>query len=268
MVLLAGCQRETAAPAEATVPRIATMVPAATDILLAIGAGDRIVAVSNYEPASAKTDGLPRVGDYTNVDMERLTAVRPTHLVVFVTPEKLPAGLAAKAAAMGTSVLNVRTDTLAEIEQAIEKLAGIAGLDDSAARKFQQGLDGLAKLDRPVRVLLALGDDGLVIGPGGFLDELLVRMGAINAAGALGGTYPTVDEERLADLQPEVVIVLSPNAGPEKADAIRQTWMRRNKLPAVQTGRVVVLTSPRLLISGYCVVETGREIGRAIEGLR
>src|SRR5688572_33505117 len=42
---------------------VASLSPAATEILIGIGAGDRLVAVSNYDPPRDETKDLPRVGD-------------------------------------------------------------------------------------------------------------------------------------------------------------------------------------------------------------
>lgn len=254
---------------QSDLPRIASMVPAATDILLAIGAKEQLVAVSNYEPADSPVAGLPKVGDYTSVDVERLTAVRPTHIVVFVAPDKLPAGLAERTRRMGTTVMNIRTDTIRQIEQAILLLSEAAGQRDSASKlsAFRNELAAIPKLKRQVRVLLAMGEGGAVIGNGGFLHELLILVGAANAAGGIDSPYPTLDEEKLAALSPEVIIVLAPGvAAPQVAD-IKSKWkmrMNQGRSSASPVPQVIVLTDPRLLISGYCVTQTARQIADAI----
>ena len=46
-----------AVPAGKVIPRIASLVPAATDLLLAMGAGDHLVAVGNFDNAPQE---LPR----------------------------------------------------------------------------------------------------------------------------------------------------------------------------------------------------------------
>src|SRR5512133_3272282 len=56
--------------------RVASLVPAATEMLVGMGAGDRLVAVSNYESSPVVKD-LPRVGDYQSTDWETLARLRP-----------------------------------------------------------------------------------------------------------------------------------------------------------------------------------------------
>ena len=53
-------QRQTAAPAAPH--RIISLIPAVTEMLFAIGAGNEVVAVSSYDHFPAEVDSRPRVG--------------------------------------------------------------------------------------------------------------------------------------------------------------------------------------------------------------
>src|SRR5690348_14403504 len=79
-VALFGCDREpgssvagapTSTPAMSC-PSIASLVPAATDLIIAMGSGDQLVAISNFDQDRPETHGLPKVGDYLTNDWERL----------------------------------------------------------------------------------------------------------------------------------------------------------------------------------------------------
>ena len=63
--------------------RIVSLAPGATEMLFAAGVGDRLVATVDFsdEPAAAKR--VPRIGDVTAIDMERLVALRPDVVVVW-----------------------------------------------------------------------------------------------------------------------------------------------------------------------------------------
>src|SRR5215203_801101 len=79
-----GCdQNSSTATQPATTRRVtvASLSPAATEILIGMGAGERLVAVSNFEPPRELTDKLPRVGDYQTTDWERLANLRPGVMV-------------------------------------------------------------------------------------------------------------------------------------------------------------------------------------------
>src|SRR5258708_36506004 len=85
--LTAGCDRGGPAPAapHGKSPTIASLVPAATDLLVGMGAGDHLVAVSNYDQV-ADAASLPRVGDYQPIDWEKLAVIPPNILISFFRP--------------------------------------------------------------------------------------------------------------------------------------------------------------------------------------
>src|SRR5262249_36654038 len=107
--LVIGCDHP-ASPQPATAPgkvTVASLVPAATDVIVNIGAADHLVAISNWDPKTPDLDRLPRVGDYRTVDWEKLAEVKPALMIVQFAPGKMPAGLEDKAKASGIKLLNV-----------------------------------------------------------------------------------------------------------------------------------------------------------------
>ncbi len=261
---------QAAAPAVVTV---ASLVPGATDMLLAMGAGDRIVAVSSVEPARPQTDGLPRVGDYQYTDWERLAALRPDVMIVFA-PESALAPMRQRAADLGIELINLRTDTITDVYLALGDLGKALQMPQAAVEAqhaLRERLDEVRTrvLDRPpVKTLLVLDVEGrAVVGPGGFLDQLLSLAGGVNAAAPLGNAYPTVDPEGIAAMAPEAVVVLLPGAGDHQVAQAKQVWARMDSLPAVRSGRVHVLTAPSLLLSGTAMADTARRLAEVLHPL-
>jgi ABC-type Fe3+-hydroxamate transport system substrate-binding protein len=78
-------------------PTLASLSPAATDLLVGMGAADHLVAVSNFDADRDQTRGLPRVGDYRTQDWEKLSALRPRKMIIQMRPERLPPGLGGRA---------------------------------------------------------------------------------------------------------------------------------------------------------------------------
>src|SRR5256885_1184572 len=109
--MLAGCD-DSPPPAPATTKphplKIASLVPAATDLLLAMGAGDRLVAVSNYDFERDGINGLPRVGDYQTIDWEQISALRPDVMIVARDPAHLPPGVKQRADQLGILLVNAK----------------------------------------------------------------------------------------------------------------------------------------------------------------
>lgn len=72
-----------AAPAADAGPRIASLVPSITELLFALGLGDRVVARTGFciHPAPAVA-AIPKVGGTKDVNLEKLRRLAPTHVIV------------------------------------------------------------------------------------------------------------------------------------------------------------------------------------------
>jgi iron complex transport system substrate-binding protein len=239
-------------------PTVASLSPAATDIVLGIGAGDHLAAVSNYDSGREEIAGLPRVGDYRTQDWEKLAALRPGRMIIQLHPDRTPAGLRDRAKGLGIELVNVQIDDLEDVLAAIPKIAEAAGEPEkgAAALKTLRGTFDTVRArvkDRPkVRTLVVVDVGGRsVAGPGTFLHDILTAAGGENAAAELGNPWPTVDREKIAQLKPEAVIHLLPQASPQTKAQAEQFWAAMPNLPAVKNKRVHYLTDWFVLLPGY-----------------
>ena len=268
----AGCDRGPAASAgspstntaaAAGAPTVASLVPAATDLLLGMGAGDRLVAVSTYDRTRPETSALPRVGDYRTVDWEQIATLRPSLMVVQFRPDKMPAGLAERAASYGVKLVNVRIGRLDDVFTTLAQLGDAVGEPAkaaAAATALRAQLDAVrAKVAGrpPVRAYLGRGDNPLdAVGGGNFVDDLLTIAGGQNVLAGPGyddNSFPTVDREQLRALDPAVAINLLPDASPQVLDKAKQFWATVPEVSAARGGRVYYLTEPYLLWPGMGV---------------
>lgn len=264
LALGGACQRQDAAPAAGD--GIACLVPAATDMLMAMGLGSRLAGVSHHEPADGRAPaGLPRVGDYRSIDWEKLLRLRPSLLIVQYAPQKTPEGLEARARQIGARVVNVRIDTLEDIRRTLLELGDAAG-DRAAAERAVAALDAelAAVRDRATtrpapRVLLGYTDvTAGAIGRGTFLDELLQIAGGDNALDVPG--YPTLDDEQVASLQPDALVLLLPGASAQVVEQARGAWSRR--LPRTP---IEVIDDARALLPGASAGRTAAALAGAVD---
>jgi iron complex transport system substrate-binding protein len=246
--------------------KIASLVPAATDMLLGMGAGDHLVAVSNFETAP-EVKSLPRVGDYESTDWETLARLRPDAMIVQIAPDRLPAGLKARADELGIEVVNVRIERLEDVFDNIQRLGAVAGELDKgreATRTMRARLDALRERCAgrpPVSTLLVRDQNGReVIGPDTFLDDLLKVANATNAAASLANRYPSIDREKLLSLRPQAVVVLLPDAKPAALEAAARFWASMTDLPAVRDRRVYTITAPWALLPGPRLADVAEQL--------
>jgi ABC-type Fe3+-hydroxamate transport system substrate-binding protein len=250
---------------------IASLVPAATDMLLGMGAGDHLVAVSNYESAP-EVKNLPRVGDYQTTDWETLARLHPDVMVIQIAPERLPPGLKQRADELGIELVNVKIERLEDVFDNVQRLGAVAGEVEkgrAAARTLRERFDAIrdACAARPsVSALIVRDENGReVIGPDTFLDDLLKIVNATNAAASLGTRYPSIDRERLLALQPEAVIVVLPGAKPQALDAAARFWASIPELPAVKSGRVRTIADDYALVPGPRLADLAQKFADCLD---
>src|SRR5688500_13527888 len=236
--------------------KIASLGPAATDMLLGMGAGDHLVAVSNYDTAAAVKD-LPRVGDYQTTDWETLARVRPDVMIIQLLPERVPEGLKQRAAELGIELVNVKIVNLEDVFNAMQQLGAVAGESDKgreATRKLRERLDDVKErcARRPAVRTLVFRNSTMqdVVGPGNFLDDLFKVLNVDNVAASLGNSWPSIDREKIIELSPDVIILLLPGATDGEVKQARRFWDGMDRVPAVRNGRVCVMTEEYALLPG------------------
>ena len=247
-------------PSHVKRPTVASLSPAATDILVAIGAQDHLVAVSNYDFGKPAVAGLPGAGDYLTVDWERLAALRPEVLIVQVRESSAPQGFKQKANGLGIRPVYIHIDDLQDIADATRTLGDAVAEPEKAAdatRAMRDKLDAVARsvAGRPkVRTLVVTDEVGAgVAGSDTFLDELLTIAGGTNAAAGEGGGYPQIDREKILRLRPDVVLHLLPSKPAAMIQDAKGYWATMPDVPAVKNGKVHVLTEPSVMHPGLAV---------------
>jgi iron complex transport system substrate-binding protein len=259
---VAGCDRKQNSatnPSAAKTPRVVSLVPSASDIIEGIGAGDHLVAVSNYD-TNPRTAGLPRVGDYLTSDWERIAPLHPAVVITEYAQGRTPQGFTQRLAAIGATQVNIKTHRLVDIYATILQLGDACGEHEKGVAgqtKLKMQIDAIrarvANQPKPPALIVLGPDASSVAGEDTFLDDLLNAAGGSNAAQGLG-PYPTIDREQLVSRSPQVIIQLLPAASPQVIAQAQQAWADMPQVPAVKDGRVVRLTE-------WYVMHPGFEVG-------
>ncbi len=136
----------------ANVPRIVSLVPAATLNLVLIGGTERLVGVTKYDeiylPEGERGGGagLPVVGDYIDINYERLVGVHPTAVIVQMDEGMIPEKLRALAAEDHFEIVNITMDTLDDLWNTVEILGRVSGRVDAAAAAVMSAREGLKEI--------------------------------------------------------------------------------------------------------------------------
>lgn len=281
----AGCGEDTApkpAPpsAERSGPRLVTLAPALTQMLVDLGLGDAIVGVAEYE--TAVPPGLPIVGNYSAVNTELLLSTRPTLVLTMSGPSGPPARLR-ELAAQGLFELHTFPFPLSiqdigrvlydeqpepDAGPSLGEALGVPGAALGLKLRLLKQLAAIRSLtasqNKPA-VLMVIGTSPVMAsGPGTVHDELLGFAGGLNAAADATVTAPEYDRESLLALAPQVVLILEPDAPPITDNDPRLSAFAGLPIPAIQSGRVYVIDHPLVLLPSSSVAHICAEMAKAI----
>ncbi len=270
---VAGCREPPpAATRPATPRRIITIAPNAAEIIVALGEARRIVAVDKFCAGPRELDPLPRVGGLFDPDLEAIVRLQPDLLILRGRNETLERLCADKRIAVYLDP----TERLADI---LDTIAALGEMLDcpAAARRLQQHMnDRLDRIAAAVsgrprpRVLITIARkpdslaDILTAGSGTFVHEIITRAGGENVFAHLAMDYPQVSLEAIVAAAPDAIIEAMPEAepGPPLTEAARRLWAQLGPVPAVRTGRILLLTDDHALIPSPRVVEIIAQVAR------
>lgn len=248
--------------------RIVSLVPAATEMLFAIGAGPRVVGVSSYDHEPAEVERLPRVGALIDPDLERILGLRPDLIVVYGSQRDVRQQLGRA----GVPVFDYTHGGLREVTGTIRALGDRTGTGDRArevAAAIERDLAAIARrvAGRPrPRTLLVFGREPGTLrnlyasGGVGFLHDMLEAAGGDNVFADHRRESVQASAETLLAVAPEVVLEI--RAGPEPVDL--QAWQSIPAIPAVRARRIVVLGGSDLVTAGPRVAKATERIARAL----
>jgi iron complex transport system substrate-binding protein len=248
-------------------PRVVSLNPSLTEILLALGARPALVGVDDYSAkASPEVAELPRVGGLFDPSLEAIVALEPD--LVALVPSAEQRDLRARLEALGIPVLALENHTLTQLLTSIETLGARVGRSAPARERVVAIHRALADAEHAargrarVRAVLVLQREPLfLVGRGSYLDSLLTAAGADNAAAGFPDAYPRVDLEWLIAAAPE--LILDASEDPEPAQAY---WRRWPSLPAVAAGRVVTLVASEVTLPGPHLERALAILARAVAG--
>lgn len=244
---LQGCERGSSPgrPAPRMGPvRIVSLSPAVTSALVALGVGDQVVGRTPW--CRGLPAEVPVVGDATSVDLERLVALRPTHVLMQATQAAGDHGLSALAGERGWRLAAFRLDRLDDVDAMIAGVGRVLGVEvslraDDLRRELSESLapcPAAARLGRTM--LLFQVSPVMTFGPASYVGDIWSRLGGTNAVGR--GAYPELSVEDVLAFDPDALVVFG--------DPDLLLKARRLPIRAVREGRVFHASDARLLQPG------------------
>ncbi len=185
---------------------VVSLTPANTEVLYALGCGDKVVGVDNQSDYPADAAALDsKVGDYYAPNVEAIVALNPD--VVFAS-DKLQQAAIDQLTALGVSVVCNDPTALADVAPGIELIAQVMGADPTPL--VQDIHDRMEAAKTKVYFALTFGEYGnFTAGPGTFIDDILTALRCENVASKSAIAWPEYTMEQLALDDPDVILVSS-----------------------------------------------------------
>jgi iron complex transport system substrate-binding protein len=249
--------------------RIVSLAPHITEQLFAIGAGDRIVATTDFADYPPAARRLPRVGRAHSVDLERVTAARPDLIIIWGSG--FPPAIIDSLRRLQVPVYISEPGSLETIATSLERLGQLTAARDAArvAADFRTRVETLRRRyssRAPLRVFYQIWAQPLMTLAGTHVINEAIRLcGGRNVFEQLASIAPQVAIEAVVAADPQLIVTAEPGGKPSGALA---QWQRFSTISAVRNGRLATLDADKINRDGPRIVNEVAVLCELIDAAR
>jgi iron complex transport system substrate-binding protein len=258
--------------------RIISTAPSLTEILFALGLGDRVVGVTTYcHYPPAETARLPKIGTYLQPNLELVLSLKPDLVII----QKTAVHSKNQFGNLKLNILEVRHNNIAEIKETIRILGDVTGVPRRAAElnasidrrltAVQQRVSQRAPVTMTFIVARTPGAlEGLIAaGRDSYLDEIIRIAGGRNIFSDSVTSYPKISSEEILSRNPQVILDMgdmadTSNTTPQHVKEVVALWGRYPELRAVKEKRVYAIASDIFFVPGPRVVEAAEAFAKML----
>jgi iron complex transport system substrate-binding protein len=221
--------------------RIVSLAPHVTELLFAAGAGGRIVGTPEYSDYPEDAKRIPRIGNASGLDLERIAALRPDLIVAWQSGN--PSWVLERLLQSHITVFLSEPRKIEDIASNIERLGLLTGEAEVARQASRHFLERYRSLHakyaqrRPVTVFYQVWSDPLMTVNSAHLISAVIRLcGGINVFADLPMLVPRIDVEAVLQAQPQVIVA----AGAKDSQALAG-WSKWPQLRAVRNANLLLI---------------------------
>jgi iron complex transport system substrate-binding protein len=222
--------------------RIISLSPATTEILFALGAGDRIVGVTNFCDHPEEAKKKQKIGGMSNPSLEAIVALKPD--LVVMTTDGNPREVDERLRTMGLRTYVWTARKISELPDGIRALASIIGASarsEKLAADIEQSIKhspfNIQRSSKLKVLYIVWPEPLLVAGPGTAIDDAIALLGMKNAAAGARTAYPRYSIEELIREAPEVIFI-GKGSGMDMQTVSQGILKKLATVPAVRNNKV------------------------------
>lgn len=256
--------------------KIISLSAANTEMLFALGLGNKIVGTDDYSDYPAEAKNITHVSGFSTVSYEKIAAANPD---LIVAEDIIGEEAVTKLRSLGYNVIELKNSNISSIRTNILKLGNATGAVSNAT-DLVNTIDGrisgisaktaqLNDSQKPSVLLLAgylTGQPIYVYGSGTYGDELITLTGGKNAAGNIT-EYKVMSTEAIIKADPDYIILPVDGTMTTVNDFNNikfgnESWMKG--LKAVKNGHVIMVDGNLMMHPGPRLTDAGIAMARAI----
>lgn len=233
--------------------KIISTAPSVTEILFALGLGEKVVGVSTFcnYPEEAKTK--EKIGTFQSPNIEKILSLKPDLIVATGGVQRQ---VVEKIEQLGIPIFVSYPRTLEDVIKSIYTIGRICGAEKNAKDlgfdlklRIAKVTSKVAKAKSKPKVFFELWHEPLMsAGPGSFIDDLIKKAGGINIVGSVKSAYPIFSLEQLVKEDPDIIIGAESSMGGNPLEiSKRPGW---NNLKAVKNQKIYTINDDIVFRSG------------------
>ncbi|MGQ9747088.1 MAG: ABC transporter substrate-binding protein, partial [Candidatus Caldatribacteriaceae bacterium] len=229
--------------------RIVSLAPSNTEILFALGLGEKVVGVTSYCNYPPEAQTKEKIGTITEINLERVVLLEPD---LVLASSLTPREVVEKLEVLGMQVFVVDAHTIEEVLEDLQKVATLAGVPqegETLVRQFGKKLleiraktTAISEEKRPLLLHVIWHDPIWTAGNGTFVHEFITTAGGRNAAADCTG-YVTLDLEEVIRRNPDIITVVSTHGNEAVSYEFLLSDPRLRVVRAIQEKKIFLVDS-------------------------
>lgn len=240
------------------VDRVISLAPNLTEIVFAVGGGDKLVGVTTFCNYPPQAQAIRKVSDTQTPNIETIVALQPQ--VVFVSTSSQLEAFTKVLTEQKIAVFVTAPNRLDDIYKSIATVGEIFGMAERAEEvvgkmrsRVAVARNAVIGRDRP-KVFVQIDKNSLyTIGRDSFITDIIAQAGGISATADLATAYPNLSRETALAMNPDVIVISESEGNREPNEVFRNS-------PAVKNGRVFLVNADLLSRPGPRIVDALEQI--------
>jgi iron complex transport system substrate-binding protein len=250
--------------------KIVSLIPSNTEIAFALGLGEQVVGVSDFDNYPEEAQAKEKIGGM-EINIEKIISLQPNLVLAHASAMNGTEGLQQLRDA-GLTVLVINdAQKFEQIYDSIAMIGKATGENKKADELIKSMQDKLAEIKakaaeikekKKVFVEVSPAPEVFTTGKNTFMDDMITLINAENIANDQEG-WIKIDQEVMIERNPDVIITTYGFYTENAAEQVlaRQGWENVN---AIKNKQVIDVDSDRVTRSGPRIVEGVEELAKAV----